>query len=274
MAEEEKAMTAFHVMSGADDVYSRPVINKIGLADVFDAIRLGMADFREKPSHYVFLCLMYPIAGIFLAVATSSANLLPMIFPLIAGFALIGPLAAIGLYEISRRREAGMDSSWRHAMEVTRSPAFPSIVTGGLMLFAFFVVWLVAAQTLYLNVLSDVFPRSMSAFFSEIFGTTEGMQLIIWGNLIGFGFALIVLATTVVTFPILLDRDIGLVAAMETSLRATFANPVPVLCWGLIVAVSLAVATIPLFVGLALVMPILGHSTWHLYRKLVAPPIV
>jgi uncharacterized membrane protein len=119
-----------------------------------------------------------------------------------------------------------------------------------------------------------VFPRSISAFFSEIFGTTEGMQLIIWGNLIGFGFALIVLATTVVTFPILLDRDIGLVAAMETSLRATFASPVPVLCWGLIVAVSLAVATIPLFVGLALVMPILGHSTWHLYRKLVAPPIV
>jgi hypothetical protein len=116
LAEEEKAMTAFHVMSGASDVYSRPVINRIGIADVFDALRLGIADFREKPSHYVFLCLMYPIAGIFLAVATSSANLLPIIFPLMSGFALMGPLAALGLYEISRRRETGMDTSWRHAL--------------------------------------------------------------------------------------------------------------------------------------------------------------
>jgi uncharacterized membrane protein len=267
-------MTAFHVMSGASDVYSRPVINRIGISDVFDALRLGMADFREKPSHYVFLCLMYPIAGIVLAVATSSANLLPIIFPLVAGFALIGPIAAIGLYEISRRREAGIDTSWSHALEVTRSPSFPSIVTGGLMLFAFFVVWLVAAQTLYMNVFGDVFPRTFSAFSSDVFGTPEGTQLIVWGNLLGFGFAVVVLATTVVTFPILLDRDIGLVAAMETSLRATIANPAAVLLWGLIVAVSLAVAMIPLFVGLALAIPILGHSTWHLYRKLVAPPIV
>jgi uncharacterized membrane protein len=274
LAEEEKAMTAFHVMSGASDVYARPVVNKITVADVFDAFRRGLDDFREKPSHYVFLCLMYPIAGIFLALATSSANLLPMIFPLVSGFALIGPLAAIGLYEISRRRETGMDTSWTHALEVTKSPAFPSIVTGGLMLFAFFVVWLVAAQTLYSNVFGDVFPRSVSAFTSQVLGTPQGMQLILWGNLIGLGFAIIVLSTTVVTFPILLDRDIGLVAAMETSLRATVANPIPVFCWGLIVGVSLLIGTIPVFVGLALVIPILGHATWHLYRKLVAPPVV
>lgn len=267
-------MTAFHVMSGASDVYTRPVVNKISVSDVFDALRRGLDDFREKPSHYVFLCLMYPIAGIFLAVATSSANLLPMIFPLVSGFALIGPIAAIGLYEISRRREAGMDTSWRHALEVTGSPAFPSIIAGGLLLFGFFVVWLVAAQTLYANVFGDVFPRSISLFLSEIFGTAAGLQLIIWGHVLGLGFAIIVLATTVVTFPLLLDRDVGLACAMETSVRATVANPIPVFCWGLIIAVSLIVGTIPLFVGLALVMPILGHASWHLYRKLVAPPVV
>jgi uncharacterized membrane protein len=267
-------MTAFHVMSGASDRYARPVVNKISIADVFDALRRGFDDFREKPSHYVFLCLMYPIAGIFLALATSSANLLPMIFPLVAGFALIGPIAAIGLYEISRRREAGMDTSWTYALEVTRSPAFPSIVTGGLMLFAFFVVWLVAAQTLYANVFGDVFPRSIAAFTSQVFGTPQGMQLILWGNLLGLGFAIIVLATTVVTFPILLDRDVGLVAAMEASVRATVTNPIPVFCWGLVVAGSLIIGTVPVFIGLALVIPILGHSTWHLYRKLIAPPVV
>ncbi len=267
-------MTAFHVMSGATDSYTRPVVNKISVADVFDALRQGLDDFREKPSHYVFLCLMYPIAGIFLAVATSSANLLPMIFPLISGFALIGPIAAIGLYEISRRRESGMDTSWRRALDVTHSPAFPSIIAGGLMLFAFFIVWLVAAQTLYSNVFGDVFPRSISTFTSQVFGTPEGTQLILWGNLLGLGFAVIVLATTVVTFPMLLDRDVGLVAAMEASVRATLMNPVPVFCWGLIVAALLVVGTIPVFIGLALVIPILGHATWHLYRKLIAPPIV
>jgi uncharacterized membrane protein len=273
-AEEEKNMTAFHIMAGAEENYARPVINKISTSDVFDALRRGLDDFREKPSHYVFLCLMYPIAGIFLAMATSGANLLPIVFPLVSGFALVGPIAAIGLYEISRRREAGLDASWTHALDVPKSPAFPSIVAGGILLFAFFIVWLVAAQTLYANLFSDVFPRSISTFFAQVFGTPEGLQLIIWGHLLGLVFAIVVLATTVVTFPLLLDQDVGLVAAMAASIRATIANPVPVLLWGVIVAVSLIIGTIPIFAGLALVMPILGHSSFHLYRKLIAPPKV
>ncbi|MDR7147284.1 DUF2189 domain-containing protein [Rhizobium sp. BE258] len=264
-------MTAFHVMTGAGEAYAHPAINKISIADVFDALKRGLDDFREKPSHYVFLCLMYPVAGVFLAVATSSANLLPMIFPLISGFALIGPIAAIGLYEISRRRETGLDTSWTHALDVRHSPALPSIIAGGLLLFAFFVVWLVAAQTLYSNLFGDVFPRSVETFSAQIFGTPEGMQLMLWGNVLGLVFAIVVLATTVVTFPMLLDRDVGLVAAMGASIRATAANPVPVFFWGLIIAVLLVIGSIPLFAGLALVMPILGHASWHLYRKLVAP---
>jgi uncharacterized membrane protein len=270
-AEEEKAMTAFHVMSGAGEAFARPAVRKIGVADVFDALRRGLDDFREKPSHYVFLCLMYPIAGIFLTMWTSGANLAQMVFPLMSGFVLIGPIAAIGLYEISRRREAGLDASWTHALDVRHSPALPSIIAVGLMLFGIFIVWLVTAQTLYANLLGEVFPRSMATFLQQVFGTPEGLQLIIWGNLIGFGFALVVLAITVVTFPLLLDRDVGAVAAVSTSVRAIGTNPVPVLLWGLIVAVLLVLGTIPIFAGLALVFPILGHSTWHLYRKLVAP---
>ncbi|UWU15887.1 DUF2189 domain-containing protein [Rhizobium sullae] len=264
-------MPAFHVMTGSGERYARLAVNKISTADVFDALRRGLDDFREKPSHYVFLCLMYPIAGIFLFLASSGANLLPMIFPLMSGFALIGPIAAIGLYEISRRREAGLDTSWAHALEVRQSPALPSIIVGGLLLFGFFIVWLVAAQALYTSLFGDVFPRSMEVFISQIFGTSEGIQLIVWGNLLGLVFAIVVLATTVVTFPLLLDRDVGLVAAMAASIRATVVNPLPVMLWGLIIAAALIVGTIPLFVGLALVMPILGHATWHLYRKLIAP---
>ncbi|MBX4909705.1 MULTISPECIES: DUF2189 domain-containing protein [Rhizobium] len=263
-------MAAFHVMTGASENFVWPVVNRIGIADVFDALKRGLDDFSEKPSHYVFLCLMYPIAGIFLTLWTSGANLLPMVFPLMSGFVLIGPIAAIGLYEISRRREEGLDTSWTHALEVRRSPALPSIIAVGLMLFGLFVVWLVTAQTLYTNLLGDVFPRTMADFSRQVFGTAEGLQLIIWGNLIGFVFALVVLAISVITFPLLLDRDVGAVAAVVTSIRATIANPVPVLLWGLIVAALLVIGTIPVFAGLALVIPILGHATWHLYRKLVA----
>ena len=264
-------MAAFHVMSGAGETYARPTVNRIGIADVFDALRRGVEDFREKPSHYVFLCLMYPIAGVFLTLWTSGANLLPMVFPLMSGFVLIGPIAAIGLYEISRRREEGLDTSWTHALEVRHSPALPSIVAVGLMLCGLFVVWLVTAQTLYSNLLGEVFPRSMADFFRQVFGTPEGMQLIIWGNLIGFVFALVVLATTVITFPLLLDRDVGAYEAIRTSARAVLANPLPMLGWGVIVAALLALGTLPLFAGLAVVIPVLGHATWHLYRRVIEP---
>ena len=111
-------MTAFHVMAGASGEFARPEVRKIGIADIADALRLGLEDFKEKPSHYFFLCLMYPIAGVFMVMWSAGANMLPLIYPLMSGFALIGPVAAIGLYEISRRREQGLDSSWRHALEV------------------------------------------------------------------------------------------------------------------------------------------------------------
>lgn len=262
-------MTTFHVMAGPNDAVIRPAIRRIGIGDVWDALARGFDDFREKPSHYVFLCLIYPIAGVVLVTWSSGANLLPLIFPLMAGFALLGPFLAIGLYEISRRRERGMDTSWRHALDVRRSPALPAILAVGAILAIAFVAWLLVAQALYTSLFGPEPPQSLAVFLASVFGTEEGLLLILAGNAIGFCFALVVLATTVVTFPLLLDRDVGAVAAIDTSIRATLINPVPVACWGLIVAALLLIGTIPLFVGLAVIMPILGHATWHLYRKIV-----
>ncbi|UDF29260.1 UNVERIFIED_ORG: DUF2189 domain-containing protein [Roseateles sp. XES5] len=262
-------MATFHVMAGPDDMVARPAIRRIGLSDVWDALALGFEDFRAKPSHYVFLSLIYPVAGAVLVTWSSGANMLPLIFPLIAGFALLGPFFALGLYEISRRRERGMDASWRHALEVRHSPALPSILAVGAMLMALFVAWLVFAQTLYTSLFGAEPPQSLALFIAGIFSSENGLLLMLAGNAIGFCFALVVLATTVVAFPMLLDRDVGAVAAIETSLRATLINPLPIACWGLIVAALLIVGTIPIFVGLAVIMPILGHATWHLYRKLV-----
>jgi uncharacterized membrane protein len=265
-------MTAFHVLAGSRTEIEHLEIRRISVADVFDALRLGWQDFNAKPSHYVFLCLIYPIAGVVLATWSSGVNMLPLLYPLASGFALLGPVAAIGLYEISRRREIGMDTSWRHAFDVRRSPALASILGLALMLLVLFVVWLLVAQSLYTQLFGDVPAASFSALYNQIVGTEQGWSLILIGNAIGFVFAVIVLSTVVVSFPLLLDRDVGAVAAVETSVRATIANPVPVAVWGLIVAAGLVIGSIPVFVGLAVIMPILGHATWHLYRKLVVAP--
>ncbi|MCJ8052023.1 DUF2189 domain-containing protein [Shinella curvata] len=262
-------MTAFHVMAGSGDMATRPAVRRIGMSDVRDALARGFEDFRAKPSHYVFLSLIYPICGVVLITWSSGANMLPLIFPLIAGFALLGPFLALGLYEISRRRERGMDASWRHALAVRHSPALPSILAVGAMLTVLFVAWLVFAQMLYTSLFGPEPPRSLALFLASIFSSENGLLLVLAGNVIGFCFALVVLATTVIAFPLMLDRDVGAVAAIETSLRATLVNPVPIACWGLVVAALLIVGTIPLFVGLAVIMPILGHATWHLYRKIV-----
>ncbi|MFC6444161.1 DUF2189 domain-containing protein [Shinella zoogloeoides] len=262
-------MASFHVMAGPGEMLARPAIRRIGLSDIWDALARGFDDFRAKPSHYVFLSLIYPICGIVLVTWSSGANMLPLIFPLVAGFALLGPFFAIGLYEISRRRELGMDTSWRHALEVRHSPALPSILAVGAMLMVLFVAWLVFAQMLYTDLFGPEPPQSLALFLASVFSSENGLLLMLAGNAIGFCFALVVLATTVIAFPMLLDRDVGAVAAIETSLRATLMNPVPIACWGLIVAALLIVGTIPIFVGLAVIMPILGHATWHLYRKIV-----
>lgn len=262
-------MSNFHVYAGASDRIASPEIRVIGLGDVGDALRRGWDDFSAKPSHVVFLCLIYPVVGIVLATWTSGNNALPLLFPLMSGFALLGPVAALGLYEISRRRELGMDASWRHAFRVRHSPAMPAIAALGIMLFALFVLWLFSARAIYQWQLGDVVPLGPGAFLAEMLGTPRGWAVIVVGNLVGLAFALAALCTTVVAFPLLLDRDVGAYEAIRTSARAVAANPVPMAAWGLIVAAALAIGSIPLFAGLAVVVPVLGHATWHLYRKVV-----
>lgn len=264
-------MSSFHVMADARGGYIQPAVRHITTADLTDALRLGFEDFWAKPSHYVFLCLIYPIVGVILTYWSSGSNAVQLIYPLMTGFALIGPFAAIGLYEISRRRERGMDTSWRHALDVRHSPALPSIAVLGAMLVAFFLLWLFVAQSIYVSLFGDGLPQSVGGLLQEVLTTERGWMLMLLGNAAGFVFAVVVLATTVVAFPLLLDRDVGAVAAIETSVRAVMANPVPMALWGLIVAALLAVGSIPVFAGLAVVLPVLGHATWHLYRKVVEP---
>lgn len=251
----------------------RPEIRKIGVADLAAVLREGTRDFMEMPTHYAFLCFAYPLMGLIIGVWTTSQDLLPLLFPLVAGFALVGPLAALGLYEISRRRELGLDATWVHAFDVLRSPALPSIMTLGLLLMLILFAWLYVAEALYLWLYGTMtVPGSYGQFLSGLLTTSQGWTLIGVGNLIGFVFALVTLSITVVSFPLLLDRNVGVAEAMGTSIRVMKHNPGPILLWGFLVAALLFLASLPLLIGLPLVLPVLGHATWHLYRRTVKLP--
>lgn len=248
-----------------------PEIRKITTADLRDALARGLDDFRAMPSHVVFLSLIYPVVGLIFGQLAFGYEVLPILFPLVAGFALIGPLAAIGLYELSRRREQGLEASWKEAFGVLRSSSLPAIVTLGSLLMAIFIAWLIAAQVIYNATFGDIRHASLAAFASDIFTTRTGWTLIVVGNVVGFLFAVLAFAISVVSFPLLLDRDVSFAAAIATSVRTVAANPVTMALWGIVVVAALVLGSIPFLIGLAIVMPVLGHSTWHLYRKAVEP---
>jgi len=258
---------------GAESNRARPIVRTIGLRDIKNALAEGIADFSAMPSHAVFLCLIYPIVGVLLARLTLGYEVLPLLFPLAAGFTLLGPFAAIGLYELSRRREQGLDASWQDAFDVLRSPSRGAIAALSLLLLTIFVIWIAVAQAIYVAYFGYEPAASIPDFLDQVFTTPAGRMLMIVGNLVGFLFALGVLTISVISFPLLLDRDVGAVEAVLTSVRVVARNPLMMAIWGLIVAALLLIGSLPLFFGLAVVVPVLGHSTWHLYRKVVEPDL-
>jgi uncharacterized membrane protein len=258
-------------MDGAWEAHdlAPPVVRKIGIADLRHALVEGARDFAACRTDVIFLCLLYPIAGIIISRVAFNYGLLPLIFPLIAGFALIAPLFGVGLYEMSRRREQGVAIGWSDAFAVLRSPAIGSVVVMGFLLLALFALWLFAASFIYTLTLGPHLPISAASFARDVLTTPQGWTMIVVGMGVGFLFALAALVISVVSFPLLLDRNVGVYCAVATSVKAVRMNPGPMAAWGLIIAAGLVIGTIPLLIGLAIVLPILGHATWHLYRKVV-----
>jgi uncharacterized membrane protein len=246
-----------------------PAVRRIGVADLFDALRKGMADVGATRDDVLFIGLIYPLAGLVLARLAFSYDLLPLVFPLASGFALIGPFAAVGLYEMSRRRERGEHVTWGDSFGVLRSPALGSILLAGGILLALFGVWLAVAYQIYLINLGHAAPQSVAGFERSVFATGGGWAMIAEGLGAGFLFAVLAFAIGAVSFPLLLDRDVGIVTAVSTSLKVVTANFGVMTLWGLMVAGLLALGSAPLLVGLVFVVPLLGHATWHLYRKLI-----
>ena len=260
-------------LSGSEESRNAPLpaVYRIKVTDLRDAVVRGFDDFGAYRTDVIFLCLIYPLVGISLALLTFGYETLPLLFPLASGFALVGPVAAVGLYEMSRRREQAIPITWADAFGAISSPAFGAILVLGLVLLAIFLLWLLAANVIYELTLGPEPPASIEAFVRDVFTTRAGWAMIAVGVGVGLLFALLVLAIGVVSFPLLLDRDVGLRTAVLTSISAVTANPGPMAVWGLIVAAGLLIGSIPAFLGLIIVMPVLGHATWHLYRKVVEP---
>nr|WP_249159315.1 DUF2189 domain-containing protein [Bradyrhizobium jicamae] len=250
-------------------VASAPIIRTIGLSDLHEALRLGWEDFKAVPTHAIILCLIYPVLGLVLARTVHGYSVLPLLFPMAAGFALLGPFAAIGLYEMSRRRETGEEATAWDAMEVFRSPSFGAMLGLGVLLFALFVTWIATAQAVYTAAFGYETAANIPDFAKRILTTPQGWWLIVVGCGVGFLFALVALCISVVSFPMMLDRHASAGEAIATSLRVVARNPVPMAAWGVIVAVLLVLGTFPFFLGLAIVLPLLGHATWHLYREVI-----
>ena len=264
-------MAYSHFLLGAGASPAQPSIRRIGLADLRDVVAKGVDDFYAMPTHAIFLCIIYPVVGCVLARLAFGYSSLPLLFPLASGFALIGPVAALGLYELSRRREVGLNISATHALDVLRSSSIGAIVALGILLFAIFLIWVEIANAIYVANFGYAPPSSIHKFVQDVLSTRAGWNLIIVGNGVGFLFAILVFTISVISFPLLLDRDVGAAVALLTSIRAVIRNPMTMAAWGLIVGISLVIGSLPVFIGLTVVMPILGHSTWHLYRKVVEP---
>src|ERR1700752_3993898 len=255
-----------------------PEIRPISLSDLHRALKLGWEYLKAVPSHAIILCVIYPVLGLLLARATFGYAVIPLLFPLAAGFALLGPFAALGLYELSARRERGQEPSASDALEVLRSPSFGAMLGLGTLLLALFVVWIATAQAIYIAVFGYGGATSATDFITRVLTTAQGWWLIIVGCGVGFLFALVALCISVVSFPLMLDRHASAGEAIVTSMRAAAKNPTTIAAWGLIVAALLIVGSLPMFLGLAVVIPLLGHATWHLYREVIAidpnaPPI-
>jgi len=250
-----------------------PDVRDITLHDLREAVREGLNDFAACRTDVMFFCVIYPLLGWVIAAAEARGGLLPLLFPTAAGFTLVGPFCAVGLYEMSRQRELNGKTTWLDMVKVVRSPSIGAIAALGAVLVALFLAWLVAAQVIYDVTLGPAPPASAGSFVQAVLTTPAGWAMTGLGCAVGALFAVGVLAISVVSFPLLLDRPASFGTAIGTSLSAVRRNPVQLGVWGLFVAVALFVGALPFFVGLIVVLPVLGHSTWHLYRRIVRPPV-
>ena len=246
-------------------------INHLDMKDVRAALADGFADFRRYPVFGLFFGGIYALGGLFIVVVLSLYHLPWMIIPVAIGFPLIGPFVAVGLYEISRRHERGEPISWRGILtEVFRQRERQLSWMAFVVLFVFWI-WIYQVRLLLALFLGFKIPASLAAFATIVTTTPEGMLFLLVGTIVGGVIATVLFSLTVISMPLLLDQEIDFVTAMLTSIRTVIENPMAMLTFGLVVAATAVISMLPLFAGLFVALPVLGHATWHLYRRAIGP---
>jgi uncharacterized membrane protein len=253
-------------ISGKED----PVVRPIAIADVVEALAKGARDLQKLPGYGLVLGAVCTATGLAILACLNYVDMPYFAYPIGTGFALVCPFLAAGAYEVSRRVEAGQAVSWG---EIWRSIKGKSEIRwlGFLTLFIL-IMWMYQIRLLMALFLGFTnLTGSLRDFFTVVLTTNEGLWFLLVGHVAGAILATILFSLTAISFPLVLDRDVDVITAMITSVRAVARNPWPMLAWAAIIAVLLAVSSLPFFLGLVVTVPLLGHATWHLYRRVVAP---
>ncbi len=247
-----------------------PVVQSIATSDVVDAIAAGFRDFQRVPRYGLALGAFCAATGAMIVWAVFAASLPYLAYPLAAGFAFLGPLIAAVLYEVSRRLERDLPITAAEVWQRVKSRT--ELRWMGFMTLFIFIMWMYQVRFLLAIFLGERgMAPTLPDLVNAVLTTNEGLLFLAIGNVEGAILAAILFSLSVVSFPLVLDRDVDFVTAMITSLRAVARNPKPMALWAAIIAVVLFVSMLPLFGGLVVTLPILGHATWHLYRRTIAP---
>ncbi|MDA1370563.1 MAG: DUF2189 domain-containing protein [Proteobacteria bacterium] len=244
-------------------------INRIGLRDLWQSLREGYDDYGAKPSSIALLILFYFLFALVFSLFAFGQEMRYLVFPMVAGFNLIGPIVAIAFFEMSRRREKGLDMNWRSSFRFIHTHSFAPILALSFLMMVLYVSWVYMAELIYFGLFGENPPSSMADFINQVLTTRRGGALIAYGNFVGFLFAFAAMALSVVAFPLALDKPVTAMTAITVSIKAFSLNVYVLAVWGIVVVVFIALGAALFLIGLAVALPILGHATWHLYRKIV-----
>ncbi|WP_371932859.1 DUF2189 domain-containing protein [Roseibium sp. MMSF_3544] len=255
-----------------DTLRPMPQVNKISADDVIDALAAGLSDFRKAPVYGLAIGALFAAGGLFVILSAAALNMSYLAYPAAAGFVLIGPFAAVGLYEVSRRLQSGEELSWSTILGTMWAQKGRELSWMAFVVLFIQIMWMYQVRLLLALFLGFKSFASFDEFLSQVISTPEGLMFLAVGHVVGAILSLLLFSLTVVSFPLLLEEDRDFITAMITSVRAVVVSPVPMIGWALVVTALLIVSMVPAFLGLIVVLPVLGHTTWHLYKKCVVLP--
>ncbi len=252
-------------------VSTMPPVNVLTAADIREALVQGVNDFRRAPLFGLFFAGAYVIGGLLIVQSLFVWNQSWMVYPVAIGFPLIGPFAAAGLYEVSRRLQAGEPLAWNEILSSVRFQGSREFSWMAFVILFIFWIWMYQIRLLVAIILGRMSFSTLDKFLDIVLHTPEGWTFLVVGHAVGAVLALILFSLTVVSIPMLMERNVDFVTAMITSVKAVIASPVVMLGWGVIVTLTVLASMIPAFLGLFITLPVLGHATWHIYKKAVGP---